>query len=79
MISIFCKYNISNTYRRTALYLRKITNFKDEQAILILRYAAFTIKSLEQMDHSRRITICFDELTFIQEKEWNFDLAQTSH
>jgi hypothetical protein len=61
MISIFCTYNINNTSRRTALDIRKITYFADEQEILILRYIPFTIKSLEQMDNDQVMRICFDE------------------
>ena len=63
MVSIFCIYNISNTCRRTALDLSKITNFEDEQEILILRYVPFTIKSIERTDDGQKMTICFDECT----------------
>jgi len=61
MISVFCIYNINNTYRRTALDLRKISSFEHEQEILILRYVPFTIKLVERTDDDRRMTICFDE------------------
>ncbi len=61
MISVFCIYNINNTYRRAALDLRKISSFEHEQEILILRYVPFTIKLVQRTDDDRRMTICFDE------------------
>jgi hypothetical protein len=60
-IAIFCTYNISNTCRRTALRLSRISHFQDEQEILILRYVPFTIKYLEWTDGGQKMIICFDE------------------
>jgi hypothetical protein len=61
MISVFCTYNINNIHRYTALDVRKIVNFNAEDDIIILRFAPFTIRSVEQTDDGRRITIYFDE------------------
>jgi hypothetical protein len=60
-ISVFCTYNINNIHRYTALDVRKIINFNAEDDIIILRFAPFTIRSVEQTDDGRRITIYFDE------------------
>jgi hypothetical protein len=60
-ISVCCIYNINNTNRCTALDLRNLSVYRSEQEILILRYAPFTIKSVQRMHDGRRMTICFDE------------------
>ncbi|CAF1387999.1 unnamed protein product [Adineta steineri] len=60
-ISVFCIYNINNINRHTALDLRNLSVYQNEDEILILRYVPFIIKSIERMDDGRRMTICFDE------------------
>jgi hypothetical protein len=60
-ISVFCTYNINNTHRYTALDVRKMGIFNADGEIIILRYVPFTIRSVEQTDDVRRMTIYFDE------------------
>jgi hypothetical protein len=60
-ISVSCIYNINNTNRHTALNLRNLSAFPNEEEILILRYVPFTIRSVKRMENGRRMEICFDE------------------
>jgi hypothetical protein len=60
-ISVFCIYNINNTNRHTALDLTRLSVYRDEEEILILRYVPFMIKSIERTDDGRKMTICFEE------------------
>jgi hypothetical protein len=60
-VGIFCIYNIKDTNRHTALNVANLANYPEEQETLIFRYVPFTIKSVEQTDGGRKMTVCFDE------------------
>ncbi|CAF4578267.1 unnamed protein product [Rotaria sp. Silwood1] len=60
-ISVFCTYNINNTKGRSALNIQEISSFKEEEEVLLLRYAAFRVVSKEIKENDRRIEICFEE------------------
>jgi hypothetical protein len=60
-ISVSFTYNINNTHRPTALKLKDISHYRDEEEILILRYVPFTIQSVERKNDGRRIEIRLDE------------------
>jgi hypothetical protein len=60
-ISLFSIYNINNVIRRTAIDVGKMSNFEDEGEIIILRYVPFTIRSVEQTEGARKMTVYFDE------------------
>jgi hypothetical protein len=60
-ISLFSTYNINNVNRHTAIDFEKMSIIESEQEIIILRYIPFTIRSVEQTEDGRKMTVYFDE------------------
>jgi hypothetical protein len=64
-ISLLCKYEIHN-YRHTELEMDKISQYPDEEEILIYPYVPFRILSFEiiiiDSTGNERIEVCFGEV-----------------
>lgn len=60
-LAILCIYNINNVKRRTALKLREISYYQDEDEVLILPYIPFIIQSVKQLDNGHRMEVFFKE------------------